>query len=221
MRKEIKAAKKRARYLPLPQSTVLVQRPPIAPELEPACEQIEALFKKYGVTNEQDLIEAINKPLMDSIGVKTFAELMDTLPKLRSQAIEASYANKKVAFEDFKYYIFNTSRLGWANCDRFSDYPENSLTNLRVNLDVADNIDCKLVFVEEQLVVPVYTQGKKYVFENVPKGKLVWVVALKYEDYKPYLSMQKTTIEDKTCEVDFRLLTLEELKTELKKLDGR
>lgn len=219
LRKERRAAR-RYSNTPLPQTTILNQRPEIALELIPKCEQLEELFEKYGVNDLTALVTAINKPLMDSLGVTSLKELQDTLPKLNAQRIELSYLNKQVSFDDFKFYVYNTSRLGWSNIDLFANIPNDSLVTMKINLPIQQNVDCKLVFIDRQYVIPPDKTSGQYEFEGLPKGEKVWIVALLYDEGKPYLSMEQTTIDNKTYNVTFKALTLDQLKIELSKLNN-
>jgi hypothetical protein len=219
LRRERRLARKQKSFKPLPQSTVYTERPDIAPELLPKCERLEELYNKYGVKDLVALVDAINKPLMDSLGVKTMQELQDTLRKLNTKDVELFYKNKQVSFDDFKYYVYNTSRLGWSNIDVFANIPKDSIVTMKINLPFAKNIDCKLVFIDRQFVIPPDKTEGIYEFENLPKGERVWIVAIMYDNGKPYLSMQQTTIDNKIYNVNFKVYTLEELKHELEKLN--
>jgi hypothetical protein len=212
-------ARKQKSFKPLPQSTVYTERPDIAPELLPKCERLQDLYQKYGVTDLVALTEAINKPLMDSLGVKTIQELQDTMTKISVNNFELSYLNKNISYDDFKYYVYNTSRLGWSNIDVFANIPKDSIVTMKINLPFAKNIDCKLVFIDRQFVIPPDKTEGIYEFENLPKGERVWIVAIMYDNGKPYLSMQQTTIDNKTYNVNFKVYSLEELKHELEKLN--
>jgi hypothetical protein len=186
--------------------------------LLPKCQYLKDLFKQYCVNDIVSLINAINKPLIDSFGVKNVSELTDTLRKLNLANLEMAYRNKKISFDDFKYYIYNTSKLGWSNIDCFANYPKDSLVTLKVNLKVSPNVDCKLVYKDKNYIIPPDRLEGNYEFKNIPKGQAL-LVALKYEEGKPYLSMQEITVEDKMYDVSFRSLTLDELKQELLKLN--
>ena len=90
---------------------------------------------------------------------------------------------------------------------------------MKVSMKMAANVDCKLVFMNRQFVIPASKTEGNYVFEHVPEGEKVWIVAIRFLDGKPFLSMQETTTGNKTYPVDFKLLTLDELKNELRMLD--
>lgn len=195
----------------------LSNRPP--PEMIPKCESLQKLYEKYGVKNLNDLYNAINRPLLDSFQVNTIEELQDTLRKINLKKVELSYLNKSLHYEDFKFYVYNVSRLGWSNVDCFVGIKPEQMTTMKINLKVAKNIDCKLVFKERRFVIPATKLGKLYEFASIPKGEKVWIIAIKYEEGKPYLFMQESTVESKTVDVHFESLTLDQLKEKLKVLD--
>jgi hypothetical protein len=206
------------RYLFTKKPRVGVTNPPPR-NMIPKCEKLEELYKKYGVQNMKDLIYSLNKPLMDKYGVTTIIALQDSLKKANIKNIELSYLNKKLSYEDFRYYVYNTSQLGWSNIDKFSDISQDKLVTMKINLKIGNNVDCKLVFKNRRAIMPPSKMDSKYEFENVPKGEMVWIVAIKYVDGKPYLYMIETTVDNTTYNVDLKELTLDELKKELKKLD--
>ena len=193
--------------------------PDIIPSLLPKCRQLQDLFKQYGVTDMEGLIKAINRTLLDSFKVTTMEQLEDTLRKVNTKRIELAYTDRKISFDDFKYYVYNTNRLGWSNVDCFSFLSKSRLTTVSVNLEPAKNVACKLVFRARRVVMPATKADGKYVFAGVPTGERATIVAIKYEDGKPYLATKEITISSESVDVDFRLLTLDELKSELRKLD--
>lgn len=185
----------------------------------PKCEQLEKLYKDYKVSNTADLINMINKPLLDSFQVKTVEELRDTLRKLNLSKVELAYQNKSLSYEDFKFYVYNTPRLGWSNVDVFADIKPDQVTTMKVNLKPATDIDCKLVFKNRRFVIPPTKEDKNYAFENIPADEPVWLIAIQYKNGKPYLSIQEMVTGNNTVNVNFESLTLEELREKLKVLD--
>ena len=57
-------------------------------------------------------------------------------------------------------------------------------------------------------------------FRGVPKNKRGLLIAIKYEDGKPFLAMKEIVVTSSSIDLDWRLLTLDELKQELKRLDN-
>ncbi len=224
LRRERRRVRRENKNEPLPTEAKIDLPPSVAlnqqPALEPKCRRLKDLFEQYNVSNLSSLTEAINQPLLDSFGVKTMEELRDTLAKISARDFEVAYLNKTISYEDFKYYVFNTNRLGWSNIDVFVDINQDSLVDMKIDLKIAKNVDCKIVFVDRQFVIPAEKTKGKYIFENLPKGERVWIVALKYHKNKAYLSLQQTTIDNITYTVDLKELTLEELKTALSKINN-
>ncbi len=192
---------------------------PLSKDMESKCATLERLYKEYGVTNLGDLINAVNQPLLDSFNVSTLAELKDTLQKLNQRKIELAYLNKSLGYDDYRYYVFNMTKLGWANVDIFRSVAPDQMAKLKVNLKTDVNVDCKLVFKNKGFIIPGYQENNQFVFDKIPKGDTAWIVALKYLEGKPYLSLQQITIGNQTVNVDFQSLTLAELKEELKLLN--
>lgn len=193
--------------------------PELSEDMRNKCNYVDDMMKKYNVENVNDLILAMNKPLLDSFQVSTMLELRDTLEKVKLQGLETAYANSNISFEDYQYYVFNSNRMGWINLDEFSKMPRRKLAKVEINIKPASNIDCKLVFKQRNAVLPLYPDGNKYQIKDMPKGEQIWIVALKYEDNKPYFAMKEMEIGDKASGLNFEELSLEELKDKLKVLN--
>jgi len=183
------------------------------------CGDIDSLFASYGVNNINDLVLALNKPLMDEIGVSTMQELLDTLPKINMEKIEIAYRNKSLSYDDFKYYIFNTSKLGWKNCDIFADIKEKDKTEIKIDIKPEKTIDCKLVFKNRSSVLPAKINKDFFSFSGIPKKEKAWIVGVKYENGIPYLALKEIEIKEGSYSIDFKQMSLDKLKEELKVLD--
>ena len=53
----------------------------------------------------------------------------------------------------------------------------------------------------------------------MPRGDPAMIVAVKYENGSPFLSIEEIRIERKTYTVEFKELSLDELKVQLRRLD--
>jgi hypothetical protein len=187
-------------------------------ELYP-CKVLDSLFNAFGVDNLDDFYRALYKPLMDSLGVSTISELQVKLEEISKQKIEKDYANGQTNFDDLSYYVFNQPRLGWANCDAFSNFPPENMISMNFNLSAKENVDCKVVFVNRNIILPCDISGGKFERKNVPVNQEICIVALQYEEGKPLLCLQHTTTAAKTYDLVFKELSLDELKAELSVLD--
>jgi hypothetical protein len=194
-------------------------RPAVDSKLLPKCQRLEDLFKKYGVDNVEALMLAINKPLLDSFKISTLEQLSDTLNKLNNSRIELSYLNNKISYEDYNYYIFNRSQLGWANVDCFSLLAESQKTSIKIDLVPEKNMDCKLVFRNRRVLLPPTKIDNKYEFRGIPKGEEAYIVAIKYTEGRPLLAIRQINTARGSYDIEFKELSLEELQKELRKLD--
>lgn len=200
-------------------NTAKITRNRLTEKLSPPCHEIDSLFKKYGVNNYDDLILAINKPLLDKYGVKTIEELEEAIRNEQIGKIELNYLNKQISYDDMKYYIYNRSKTGWANVDCIPDFARMPKVQMIVNVKPGKNIDCKLVWVNRRIIIQGTAENNHYLFNQLPVGQVVWLVILKYQDNKPYLYMKEITSSDSSYDAEFTLYTLDELKEKLKILD--
>lgn len=114
-------------------------------------------------------------------------------------------------------YLFSTSNLGWINCDRFI-YQSGEKVDLIVKLDHKN--DVKIIFHSIKSVMSSFPLNEEHVFNNIPKGEKITIIAIKNIDKKPHLAI-KETVTSSSIETDFifQPITMEALKNEMKKLD--
>jgi len=183
------------------------------------CRNLKMLYKRFGIKDYEQFNLFMNKALLDSFNVKTMSELLDTLEKRKTQNLELAYMNKTIKYQDLQYYIFNRSDLGYANCDAFVNLKMNQLTTMKINLEVNDAIDCKLIFKNRRIIITADRESSHFKFKKIPRGEDVWIVAIKYVNGQPYLFMEETTVGSKDIDVEFKPLSIDELKLKLKELD--
>lgn len=182
------------------------------------CDSIRELFKEYNVNNYRDLMLKMNKDLMDSLGLRTYDELLIEKDKQRIREIESNLESGTSDVSNLSYYTFQTKQLGWINCDRFSSYPDPKIT-MKTDLEMGGDRDCKLVFQKIKSVMPS-TYNVNFEFVNIPEKEPIFIVALKYENTKIYLSIQNTLTSKKAPDIQFHEVTIDELKEALKVLDN-
>lgn len=201
------------------QSDSLVQAGLVNHNLITRCDELDQLFKEYQVSNFEDLLLAVNQPLMEEFGVNTMEALLDTLPKVNLENLEVAYRNKTISFEDYKFYVFNTSNFGWKNVDIFPSITDKERTKFKINLSPSPEVDCKLIIQERAFVLPAQLAKDHFYFEGIPKNENAWIVAIKYEKGQPLLAMKKIIIKKDIFDLDFEALPLEGLKEKLKRLN--
>jgi hypothetical protein len=112
-------------------------------------------------------------------------------------------------------YIFNGSKLGWINCDRFVDITNK--TDLIVTL--ADTVGVKLCLVFKNLnsIMDISKKKNTFLFSNIPIGEVATIVGFKKYGNNILYSSKIITIEkDKketlTLEVISPLIFQEKIK---------
>ena len=133
---------------------------------------------------------------------------------------ESRVGRDDITAADWNYYITKTTNLGWMNCDRFLDLPEKNRANIIVEQKPAANVNISLVFTEfKSMMAANNNTVDTYGFANVEKEKKCYVVALKYENKTPFLSIQKVSITpEMVITPDYKQYSIAELKKELSKL---
>jgi TonB family protein len=125
----------------------------------------------------------------------------------------------KTEMSEISQYIFSISKLGWINCDRFykTDDPK---VDYIVNLENTNDIDIKIIFNKINSILTGSRKHTKYLFDSIPVGYNVTLVAIKYENDQYYLAVKKTTISKKEEPIlVFKPVTMALLKEEMKKLN--
>lgn len=123
----------------------------------------------------------------------------------------------KASAGNIMYYMFNSTQLGWINCDRFI----NASPKINYVVVFEKNIgNVKIIFDRYKTVMDVFPKNGVYTFDNVPSGEKITIVAIKRIDNKPYLAVKKTkTSSQAEKDFEFQPVTMEMLKTEMQKFD--
>jgi hypothetical protein len=120
---------------------------------------------------------------------------------------------------ELHYYIFNSSKLGWLNVDRFVDDPSPKV-NMSIKLKKPQDVMIKMIYKEFKSVVPPEFEGKTHYFNKVPEGKDITIMVIRYSEDIVEMSITKQkTKEGKVDKFNFKVYTMGELKKELEKLN--
>ncbi|MBY0427557.1 MAG: hypothetical protein K2Q22_18115, partial [Cytophagales bacterium] len=107
----------------------------------------------------------------------------------------ANVAKMNVSMEinTSNYLGMSIDRLGWINCDRFYNFPANTITHFKVNSSSVSR--GRLIFKWELSMLPMSSfQSNEMVFMNVPKELPVYVYLEKYVGNKRFISFSETII---------------------------
>ena len=177
--------------------------------------------KKY--RNEYYFTTAGYKKYIDSLcavyNVSDYRALCEVLKNEKNKAFEKALEEGSANVGEWNYYVTSVGNLGWMNCDRFYELPEEQKTNVVVAISPAPNVTANLVFTSMKSMMGANYLDDHLAFQNVAKGENCIVVSMKFEDGKSYLSVQPITITtDLIVEPEFKEYSVEEIKKELEKL---
>lgn len=182
---------------------------------------------KYGVKTYPEYLDTLQKIREAKLheeyakyGVTNQSDYLDTLRKLEILNLENRLENGQGNAQDLKYYSANISQLGWINCDAFSSVPSNQKINAVTNLKVENSTDCSLIFTSRRSIMKASFPTTYFSFNSIPKNQEVWLLALKYVDGQAYISLLKTETKIQMDPIEFRPVSIEELKKVLLQLNN-
>jgi hypothetical protein len=112
-------------------------------------------------------------------------------------------------------YTMKVGKLGWINCDRFYNTPENQ----KMDFTVSTGDPMRLIFRDINAVMTSTVSEGKNVFANIPKNKEVIVFGAKKENGKLKVALKPTKTEGSLQEVSYEEVgSLEEMEAQLQAL---
>lgn len=160
--------------------------------------------------------------LLKVYGVDNWEDLADTLAKIKVQNSFEQMEEGTVENGTMGSLIYNVARvnkLGWINCDAFSNVPASRKITMLTDLRTSPKVDCKAVFRSKNSVMTASYLENKYAFVNIPDGLSIWLIALKYEKKKAYIYLEKTKTAKNAAPIEFREISIDDLKLELERLN--
>ncbi|OGS78870.1 MAG: hypothetical protein A3D31_02540 [Candidatus Fluviicola riflensis] len=176
---------------------------------------------------------ALNKAYMFKNNLKTVDETLQFMRKQQDSVNAIQLETMKVIqkqqdsinalrFEvnQLSYNALTVTKLGMINCDRFAGKGQ-SLITLSTTTPYTPNIDAKMIFTDIKSILSANQDAQGNLsFNNIPKGKKVWVVFLKIENKQPYMSVQEIkTGKEKSITPDFKAVTTNEIKRTFRKFN--
>ncbi|MFT5821663.1 MAG: hypothetical protein ACI8ZM_002917 [Crocinitomix sp.] len=128
-------------------------------------------------------------------------------------------AMTKVDNAELNYYVMNSISFGLINCDYFSDNTGEKV-DFVVKSDLKEDTKVYLVFEEARgMMLESEFRNSGYVFENIPIGKNVKIVAINSGEEQPKLAIEYAIVNSEGVNLSsFKTFTLEELDRELENL---
>ncbi|MEQ3663602.1 hypothetical protein [Olleya sp.] len=125
-----------------------------------------------------------------------------------------------VTASDVSRYAFYGSKLGWINCDRFIRSNKDAI-KFKLKIKDADGADVKMVFKSYNSILPSKRVKDVYDFGTVVLNEEVVLVAIKMIEDNLFLGITNaTTKEISELKFDFKAVSLDQLKSELQKLNN-
>jgi hypothetical protein len=128
-------------------------------------------------------------------------------------------STSEIGNSDIERYTFATTNLGWINCDRFVNSIKKKI-KYKIKIKDAEGANVKMVFKSISSVLPSNKNNNQYNFGEVPLDENIILLAVKRKGDKLYLGMiALKTKAISELDLNFKEVTLNELKTELQKLN--
>lgn len=125
-------------------------------------------------------------------------------------------AIQKVDNAELNYFIYSITSLGWINCDRFPNMGgENG--DFIVTTKATNESKVYLVFEDIKCIIEATKRGDTFVTSNVPEGQNLKIIAISYENQKPFVAIEKIKVSKKRKIniSNYKEFTLDNLKQEL------
>jgi hypothetical protein len=134
--------------------------------------------------------------------------------------VEDDEKTKSITTTDVNNYVLRTSKLGWINCDRFIR-GNNKRIKYKLKIKNSENTVVNMVFKSFNSVLPSRKSNEEYDFGTVFESSDVILVAIKKEEGRLYMDIVNTNVrENQNLDFNFKEVTLQEMKTEMQKLNS-
>lgn len=165
-------------------------------------------------------LDSIYKPLVDSLNI---------VVKKKNDSLEIVYRKQdSIYFKDIykndslvKDYKFSIKKLGWINCDRFTNY--SNKTDYVIALPGKINtvgFTTNLVFTRVRSIMSGEVSENKIRFTNIPVGEPVYLIGLGTKDGKVVSFIEKLKVTSSEAKLNsFSNITPEEFKNKIAMLD--
>lgn len=109
---------------------------------------------------------------------------------------------------DLDFYMFNSTELGWINCDRFIEETA-PLVDFHVDAPVDEGASVSMVFEDRKSILRGVRTGDGFSFTGIPTGSNVRLIAVNNQGGAPVMQVSKTNTSKKRCTMNqYEPLTL-------------
>jgi hypothetical protein len=174
--------------------------------------QFEALNYSLDI-NDNKVSKSVSELVYypDTMSLGEYTAYIDSIAKAKKAQHDSLMANNA------DYYMMNTGKLGWINCDRFYDNSKPKGTVIARVDDVKPGLTVKLIFKDILSVMNMYGDKEgSYTADKIPVGERVKVMVVdKRKDGMYYAVKDGITGEGTIDGFEFKPMTVEAVKKEL------
>ena len=191
----------------------------LIPKLKPGTQRGKPVIVPYGLPMQFTVDGSTkNNPSLITVKDKTSFERKFE-ERIKSRDSTTTRLVGTVTSSDVSRYAFYGSKLGWINCDRFIGSSKNAI-KFKLKIKNANGANVKMVFKSLNSILPSKNVNDSYDFGTVTANEPVVLVAIKKVDDRLYLGLKEAKVETiSELDVDFKEVSLDQLKTELRKLN--
>lgn len=132
-------------------------------------------------------------------------------------------ASVKISGFELDNYVFAVTKLGWINCDRFLDIPEDQKIDFIVTSTESSEQKIRLIFENngsERTIMNGETKDGETIFKNVPIGQQITVLGIGLKNGSPKLAKSKTKITKSPFTLsNYKEVDIVELESELNRIN--
>ena len=117
----------------------------------------------------------------------------------------------QASVRDMEYYVFASAELGWVNCDRW--YNVQDKVNMMVQVPNDGSTEVKMIFHNFRAIQRGTPSAEGLTFTQIPNNEPVTLFSIRFKNGETQIaSTQTTTSDNPNFTLDYRTVTMEELK---------
>ena len=155
---------------------------------------------------------------------KKYEQRMEMWEAARAKRLE-EFENKydlagNLSGEMVSGYFTQINTMGWINCDRFYDIPQEAKMPLAVSDPTnAEGASVYVLFKDINSMMRAYKRDGQFVVNNLPRNKAVTIIGVKVEDGRPQMAMLDTYVGTENLSLNYKPCSLSDLRNTLDQLN--
>ena len=120
-------------------------------------------------------------------------------------------------------YLYRVNRLGWINCDRFYQVPNEEKVDLAIADDDVEQEQLFVIFkdIKSMMRASKWKENANYQVSNLPRNMDIRVVGIKVVDGKAQLAIKDTKVSDeKPVKLSYQPASINKIRSALSNLDS-